>query len=132
MGARALWGLGWRLGWPSPATHAGLSHTTRQCTHSSRHMLSPLCLVLLWFSILNPLVQATTSLGGWGSEPQATATRPDGKDRSKHCFNQEGKAKGMAAGSLEASLGGQKAQESSEGTLGRWRTGSWMPVATGL
>lgn len=57
-GARALWGLGWRLGWPSPATHAGLSHTTRQCTHSS----APSGFLLLWFPILNPLAQATTSL----------------------------------------------------------------------
>ena len=28
-------------GSPQPATHAILSHNTRQCTHSSRHVLSP-------------------------------------------------------------------------------------------
>lgn len=53
-GARALWGLGWRLGWPSPTTHAGLSHTSRQCTHSSRHMLSP-----LWLPSVVPYPQPT-------------------------------------------------------------------------
>lgn len=29
-------------GSPHPTTHAILSHTTRQCTHSSRHVLGPL------------------------------------------------------------------------------------------
>lgn len=35
--------MGWKMeaGRPSLAMHAGLSHTTRQCTHSSRHVLGP-------------------------------------------------------------------------------------------
>ena len=37
-----VWGKGW--GSAHPSTHAGLSHTTRQCTHSSRHVLGPLWL----------------------------------------------------------------------------------------
>lgn len=32
-------GVGGGRGGTPPATHAGLSYTTRQCTHSSRHML---------------------------------------------------------------------------------------------
>ena len=37
-------------GSPQPATHAILSHNTRQCTHSSRHVLSPSDIPLLWSS----------------------------------------------------------------------------------
>lgn len=36
--------VGGGRGGPPLATHAGLSYTTRQCTHSSRHMLGAPCL----------------------------------------------------------------------------------------
>lgn len=65
-------GGGGGRGGPPPATHAGLSYTTRQCTHSSRHMLGPPCLPTYWPG-------ATPSLGVWGGEPQATVTSPHGE-----------------------------------------------------
>lgn len=55
-GARAPRGSGVKAGTAPPATHTGLSHTTRQCTHSSRHVLGPLWLPSsLALLSLNPL-----------------------------------------------------------------------------
>lgn len=55
-----VWGGVWAGGWggPPPATHTGLSHTTRQRTHSSRHVQT--CLASLFSG---PLILQPTGPG---------------------------------------------------------------------
>lgn len=51
-----VWGGVWAGGWggPPPATHTGLSHTTRQRTHSSKHVQTHLASLFSGPLILQP------------------------------------------------------------------------------
>lgn len=51
-----VWGGVWAGGWggPPPATHTGLSHTTRQRTHSSKHIQTHLASLFSGPLILQP------------------------------------------------------------------------------
>lgn len=97
-----VWGGIWAggRGGSPPATHAGLSHTTRQCTHSSRHMISPLWLPFSMAPLsFNPLAQATASLGENGAVSPKQGP-PDLMEKTgERTLNQEGRAKRTAGGS---------------------------------
>lgn len=57
VGPTPLRGLRWRRV-ALPATHSGLTHTTRQGTHGSRHVHGPLCLPSSLAPLsFNPLAQ---------------------------------------------------------------------------
>lgn len=118
-------GLGWGSGRPSPchARWSLISYTTRQCTHSSRHMLGPSAFPL--FVPPAPIFQRTgpgppLALECGAACPVATATSPHGERREKeHCLSQDGKATRMAGGGTGDPSGRAESPESSEGTLGR-------------
>lgn len=108
------WALGQRLGQPSPATHAGLSHTSRQCTHSSRHMRSPLASLFPGPLIFQPTGSGSPlALGSMGLRAPWDSHQARWKKTGERILNQEGKAKRMAGGST----GGPSGWAESPGVL---------------